>query len=226
MDSRAQQINLYNPALRRRREWLTLANVLALAAVFGLALFAAGLLLQQQAGAKQVAAQALDARLVVARAEAAQLAAALAPNASQDAASRELADLKQQVAVRQEVLAALQGGAGFDALSGQPTLGFADYLRGLARQTVSGLWLTGFSVAQGGHGMEVRGRMLGVDRLPEYIRRLNGEASFKGRQFVSLNIARPDKAATPPGATPYASFVLNAVAADGKGGASSKEGAR
>lgn len=225
MDGQPQQINLYNPTLRRQREWLTLVNLLALAGLFSALLLAAGWLLKNQASSLQAGVQALEARLVLARAETAQLAAALAPSASQDAATRELADLRQQVALRQEVLAALQGGAGIDPLRGQSTLGFADYLRGLARQTVSGLWLTGFSVAQGGHGMEVRGRMLGVDRLPEYIRRLNAEASFKGRQFVSLNIARPDRAATLPGGTPYASFVLTAEA-ERKDEPKAKEGGR
>lgn len=225
MDGHPQQINLYNPALRRQREWFTLTNLLALAGVFSVLLVAAGWLLKNQASSLQVNVQALDARLVLARAETAQLSAALAPSASQDAATRELADLRQQVAVRQEVLAALQGGVGVEKLQGQATLGFADYLRGLARQTVSGLWLTGFSVAQGGNGMEVRGRMLGVDRLPEYIRRLNAEASFKGRQFVSLNIARPEPAVVLQGGTPYASFVLTAVA-ERKDEPKAKEGGR
>lgn len=211
MDSRAQQINLYNPALRRQRVWLTLGNVLLLAGLFGLGLAAAGLVLHRQAAAKQELVQALEPRLLAARAETFQLGAALSGGASGEAATRELADLRQQLATRGEVLAALQGGAGIDSVRGRSTVGFADYLRGLARQTVSGLWLTGFSVAQGGGGMAVRGRMLAVDRLPEYIKRLNGELSFKGRQFVSLNISRAEPANSGAAGTPYSAFVLMAT---------------
>lgn len=225
MDSRAQQINLYNPALRRQRVWLTLGNVLLLAGLFGLGLAGAGLLLHRQAAAQQEIVQALEPRLVAARAETFQLGAALNGSASSDAATRELADLRQQLATRGEVLAALQGGAGIDSVRGRSTVGFADYLRGLARQTVSGLWLTGFSVAQGGGGMEVRGRMLAVDRLPEYIKRLNGEATFKGRQFVSLNISRADQASTGAAGTPYSSFVLMATP-ETPGDTRNPEGAR
>ena len=210
MDAKAQQINLYNAALRRKRDWLTLNGVAAVAGLFVLVLVAAGFVLHQQAAAKRDAAQALEPRLAAARAETAQLGALLSGNAGSDAALRELADLKQQIAMRREVLTALQGGAGMDAVRGQSAIGFADYLRGLARQTVNGLWLTGFAVAQGGQGMEVRGRMLAVDRLPEYIKRLNGETSFKGRQFVSLNISRPDKGNNAPAGTPYSAFVLTA----------------
>jgi Tfp pilus assembly protein PilN len=223
MDSRAQQINLYNPALRRQRVWLTLGNVLLLAGLFGLGLAGAGLLLHRQAAAQQEIAQALEPRLVAARAETFQLGAALSGGG--EAATRELADLRQQLATRGEVLAALQGGAGIDSVRGRSTVGFADYLRGLARQTVSGLWLTGFSVAQGGGGMEVRGRMLAVDRLPEYIKRLNGELTFKGRQFVSLNISRAGQASTGSAGTPYSSFVLMATP-ETPGDTRTPEGAR
>lgn len=211
MDIAAQQINLYNPALRRVREWLTLTNVAMLGALFAVILFAVGFVLHQQANAKRVAVQALEAKLTVVRIETTQLAARLAGNTDSLAAGRELADLKQQVMMRSEVLAALQAGAGMGSIRGQSNMGFVDYLRALARQTVNGLWLTGFSVAQGGSGIEVRGRMLVVDRLPEYIRRLNGEASFKGRQFVSLNISRSDKANVALGGTPHAAFVLTAM---------------
>lgn len=225
MDTRAQQINLYNPALRRQRVWLTLGNVLVLAGLFGLVLAGAGLFLHRQAASRLDAATALETRLVAARAETFQLSAALSGSPASEAALRELTDLRQQLATRGEVLAALQGGAGIDSVRGQATIGFADYLRGLARQTVSGLWLTGFSVAQGGGSMEVRGRMLAVDRLPEYIKRLNSEVSFKGRQFVSLNISRSDQASTAAAGTPHSAFVLTATQ-EIRDPAGNKEGAR
>ena len=59
--------------------------------------------------------------------------------------------------------------------------------------------------------MEVRGRMLVVDRLPEYIKRLNAEPTFKGRQFISLNIVRADKPAGQSQGTSFSSFVLTAM---------------
>lgn len=211
MDARAQQINLYNPALRRQRNWFTLANVGLLAGLFALVLLAGGGLLKRQAEAKQTAARALDTRLATARAESARLAVQQTQADEGGAPARELADLRQQLAARTEVLVALQGGAGLESVRAHSTIGFSDYLRGLARQTVDGLWLTGFSVDQGGSGMEVRGRMLGVSRLPEYIQRLNKESSFKGRQFVSLNIARSDRSISVANGTPFSSFVLTAM---------------
>lgn len=211
----SQQINLYNPALRRQREWLSLANVALAAAGFAVLLAVAGGALRFQAGQRAQAALALDAELAQARLRLAQVAGA----GGLAAAEAQLKTLEETLAARREVLAALQSGGG---LSPDATTGFADYLRGLARQTVSGLWLTGFSVAQGGEGMEIRGRMLVAERLPDYIRRLNAEKVFAGRQFVSLQVERPvERDARPAvGLTPHNAFVLTAVRAEApKGGA-------
>lgn len=223
----AQQINLYNPALRRQREWLTLTNVAAVSALFGCLLIAFGFALQSKIQGKKAAAVVLDARLNGARAGVLQLGGQAGKTAAEEAGERELGDLKQQVATRREVLAALQGGGQLAAELGRSDSGFADYLRGLARQSVRDLWLTGFSVGQGGDGLEVRGRMLSPGRLPEYIKRLNGEATFKGRQFVSLNISTPEKVERPGAATGtrFSSFVLTAVPAKA-GGDKRKEGGR
>lgn len=199
-----QQINLYNPALRLRREWLSLSSVAAVALLLATVLLAAGGVLRWQARALEGEMQTLDARLAGESARLVTLSAQ--PGAA--AAKQELATLQQQVAARREVLAALRAGAG----KTESTAGFADYLRGLARQSVGGLWLTGFSVAQGGDGMEIRGQMSEPAALPDYIRRLNAEQSFQGRRFVSLHVERSaeNAAAKTPAVN---SFVLTAVVA-------------
>ena len=50
-------------------------------------------------------------------------------------------------------MAALKGGA----FGNQQ--GFAEYLRAFSRQSVNGLWLTGFTIAGSGE-LEIRGRVL------------------------------------------------------------------
>lgn len=204
-----QQINLYNPALRRQREWLTLGNAVAASAILALLLGAAGAALRFQATVRAEEVQALNADL--ARAKDALLKAGAPGNRA--AAEAELKTLQETLAARREVLVALRAGTG---LSPAATLGFADYLRGLARQTVNGLWLTGFSVAQGGDGMEIRGRMLVAERLPDYIRRLNSEKVFQGRQFMSLQVDRPVEKDPKKASvlTPYNAFVLTSARVD------------
>jgi hypothetical protein len=81
-------------------------------------------------------------------------------------------------------MAALKGGA----FGNQQ--GYAEYLRAFSRQSLSGLWLTGFSIAGSGE-LEIRGRVLSPDLLPSYIQRLNREAVLAGRSFARLEMSRP-----------------------------------
>jgi hypothetical protein len=116
-------------------------------------------------------------------------------------------------------MAALKGGA----FGNQQ--GYAEYLRAFSRQSLSGLWLTGFSIAGGGE-LEIRGRVLSPDLLPSYIQRLNREEVLAGRSFARLEMSRPkpepvadkdkDKAAGKAPLVPrYLEFSL--IAMDGPG---------
>jgi hypothetical protein len=87
---------------------------------------------------------------------------------------------------RGEILRLLEGG-----VVGS-TGGFAEYLRGFARQAPQGLWLTGFTIGSGGNDMEIRGSMLNPAALPDYIQRLGTEKAFQGRNFAALTMNRAD----------------------------------
>lgn len=187
----SQQINLINPALRKTHDWLT-ATPLAIATGIMLAI-----VILATVSAKMNA----DARLAEAERSVATL------KASQDrllSLSKEVGELRpdQKLAdelsnaltlltLRTEVIAALEGG------SFSNSAGFAEYLRGFARQAPSGLWLTGIVMGSGGDEMEIRGRMLNPAALPDYIQRLNSEKAFNGRSFSNLAILRPEPTIVP-----------------------------
>lgn len=206
----AYNINLYSDRYRARREWLTLSSAALAAAFLVVVLVAGGGLSRWQAGQARAALQGLDQEAVNLRANLARLAAT-APGTS---AGDELAVARQQLDSRREVLALLRTGVG---TAGEA--GFAGYLRGLARQTVDGVWLTGFSTTQGGGEMVIRGRMSMPDRLPRYLQRLGAEPPFRGREFATLSVDRPDRpdVAGKPVAVPYANFVLSSVASAATG---------
>ena len=190
----SQQINLLNPSLRKPRDWLT-ATPLAVACVTVLALVAAVYFpVKHQADGRQREAASQAAQLKAEQArllEASKTIAAHKPNAQLAA---DLASAREQLRDRQAIMAILDGGAVGNSR------GFADYLRGFARQVPSGLWLTGFTIGAGGGEMEIRGRMLDPATLPEYIRRLNSEPAFQGRSFAALDIRRPDGKSAAKGA--------------------------
>lgn len=183
----SQQINLLNPAFRKTRDWLSAAPLAsftaALVAIIAIAAFAA----EVSADGRERAALEQEAKLKTIREKlvtVAKEASERKPNAQLLA---DLATAQAQLKARDEVLAYLANG------SIGSTSGFAEYLRGFATQVPKGLWLTGFTIGAGGSDMEIRGRMLNAEALPEYIHRLNAEKAFQGRSFAALTIRRPEE---------------------------------
>ena len=201
----SQQINLLTANLRPRRDLVRGDKVLAVAALALLLVAAATMWASKEAGDSERVAAQRTAQLKQAREKLAALAKDLSGRKPDSKLAAELFKAKAELKGREEVMSYLQGGA----LSSQ---GFAPYLRSLARQASNGLWLTGFAVADGGHDMEIRGRMLQASALPDYIHRLNAEAAFQGRSFAALDIRRPEaeKSKTAAAGAPpkYVEFAL------------------
>jgi len=184
----SQQINLINPAFRKVFDWLTAAP-LAIATVFLLLVIGSVASwatiradkMDQAATQKGKTLKDTQDKLVAMG----KLVAESKPNAELAA---ELVNTAALLKNRTEIVRALEGG-----IIGSTT-GFAEFLRGFARQTPKGLWLTGFTIGASGSDMEIRGRMVNPSALPEYIRRLKTEPVFQGRSFASLSIQRPAEA--------------------------------
>lgn len=178
----AQQINLYDARLERQHDWLALHYVAGLAVVLALLVGISGYLARMDLPVLTAQANAAESQLKALRDQVATLAAKAANRKPDPRLERELEASRTLLGVRSEVLAVLRRSLGPD------THAFADYLRGFARQSVSGLWLTGFSIGAGGQSMEIRGRTTDPALLPEYIRRLNREAAFQGQTFAALKL--------------------------------------
>ncbi|MCK9284931.1 MAG: hypothetical protein M0P39_11670 [Rhodocyclaceae bacterium] len=184
----SQQINLFNPALRPKRELVSAVNVaiasavsLAVVAVVGSGASTLAQHARNEAAAASVALKAAQEKVT----RLSQQASGAKPS---PALLVELERARTQVQTREEVLANLQQGIG--AGSG----GYADILRALARQSLSGIWLTGLSMGPGGGGLELRGRTLDASLLADYVRRLDGEKAFAGRTFAALRMDQPKPA--------------------------------
>ncbi len=187
------QINLYHPRFLKQRDLLTLANAGIAAAVFYTALAAVAGWAWQDAATRKQAATTAEAQLKSAKeqADAATKAAAVRKPSPQVIAELERAE--SVLRRRGEIARLLESG------TVGTTGGFAEYLRGFARQVPEGLWLTGFTIGAGGTDMEIRGSMLNPAALPDYIRRLGAEKVFQGRSFAALTMIRADP---PPAVRP------------------------
>jgi hypothetical protein len=67
-------------------------------------------------------------------------------------------------------------------------------MRVFSRQTLQGVWLTGFDITAGGDELTIAGRALSADLVPAYLQRLNREAAIQGRQFGSMVINQAPEA--------------------------------
>lgn len=177
----AHQINLYDPALCQRREWLTATNLALVMVVVAVAVVAWGIFERSRLGAFEREANAIATESKGLQDEVAEVARRNAA-AADPRADAELNANRIQLAERREVIEMLKRNIAPGAA------GFAGGLRALARQTPSGLWLTGFSMNAGGDAIEIKGRMTDPALLPEFIRRLNAESAFAGRSFAALQV--------------------------------------
>lgn len=191
-----QQINLYQAGFLRRNPLLEPGALLgyALALVLVLGLGAAGFARSQRVQLQSEAAS-IEAQIKAQQEQSVALAAQKAARVKDPALEAEVVRLETMVRRRSESLAVIGGGA-----LGS-TSGFSAHMRALARQSVGGLWLTGFSIANGGNDVTLRGRMLNADLLPRFLGRLGSEKSFEGRGFKSLVIDQPRSADAPAPAT-------------------------
>ena len=206
----SQQINLLNPAFHKTFDWLTAKPLVIVTCVMLVILVAASNWASYQADSRERVANQRAEKLKTAQDRLLTISKTIAESKADPQLANELANARALLKSREEVMKVLEGGALGN------TIGFAEFLRGFARQVPNGLWLTGFTIGAGGDEMEIRGRMLNPASLPEYIRRLKTEKAFQGRSFASLTILRPEEgrekkaAATPaakagaPGATTQA----------------------
>ena len=178
-----QNINLYDPALRERRDWLALEHAAVLVGVAALAVVvAAGWARASLASSAPRLAQ-LESEVQAERSATQALAARAAARRPDAALEAQVARTERALTHRRNVLQQVQAnGLGREG-------GFATELEALARQSTEGLWLTGVTLRDG--DVQLRGRALDGALIPRYVQRLENEASLQGRAFKALAIERP-----------------------------------
>ena len=180
----SQNINLFNPAFRKPRRLLTLAVVAQCLGITLAALFGYHYYLQQQVSGLAAELAVTEKLLRTQGGFVDKLKEKPIPPVTEAQLDAEIGQLEAELKRAEESIEALKGGA----IGSRQ--GFAEYLRAFSRQSVGGLWLTGFSIGGRG-GLELRGRGRSPDLLPSYIQRLNRERVLAGRNIARLEMSRP-----------------------------------
>lgn len=94
----------------------------------------------------------------------------------------QISQLEQKEAMQQQILKTI------NQSSATPDKGYAALMRAFAKQSLDGLWLTSFSIDSQTEQLNISGRTLQADFVPEYITRLGKEPVLKGKSFASLNM--------------------------------------
>ena len=178
----SQEINLVNPAFRKKQQsfsaiFVLRAGVIVFTAV--IALIAYGLYqgksLEKRIKENEIVLKSEQDKLV-------RLANELSPQRGKQLQD-DIAKAEKELVARQEIMNHLKGGALGN------TEGFSKHMRALARQSLDGLWLTGFNIES--NEIAITGRTLNSELVPTYLRRLNRENVLKGRAFSSMRIGLP-----------------------------------
>jgi len=181
----SQQINLFNPIFLKRKKYFS-----ASAMVQSLLLIAAGSALFYGYAAYQVKQLAklsseMDKRYAAEQAKLTRYAAEFSPQQAAQLLQEELKITEVNEAAQREVIEMLKGG---DIGN---TTGYSEYMRAFARQTVNGLWLTGFHISGDAAQISLSGAVLSPELLPAYIQRLGQEKIMRGKTFASLQMSQP-----------------------------------
>lgn len=181
----SQQINLINPSLIKQKDFLTSVNMALSYALVALLLTGWYGYNKMQLDTVQKQRDQLAANLEQVQNTLTQATAARAPREIDKGLQQELAKLEGKYQMQTQILSTIAHGLN------ESSNGLAAYLRGFAKQSVDGLWLTGISIDNDQHAMTIRGRSLQADLLPLYIERLSKEPVFSGHEFGGLLIKRP-----------------------------------
>lgn len=185
-----QHFNLINPALRKRRDLFSAMPLALLLAVLIVALVISASVARSRTQTLQAAADQRDQDFQAAQAQLLTVSQSLSSARASPALEAELENARAMLGLREEVITALESGMFSDGL------GFAEFMRGFARQVPNGMWLRNFVLNPAGKDMEIRGQMLKATALPEFIQRLKTERVFQGLGFASLHIEQPKEVAT------------------------------
>lgn len=178
-----QQVNLYQPIFRKPRQIFSAVTMLQSIAVVVVALMAIyiwGLMGVLGLEAESVLLEGRE------KAFATQLAS-LDPSSSEQRRREVEAELKRlnETLVDQQKL--------IEVLREQPlgtTEGFSEYLAALARRHERGLWLTRIKINGSTEAIELVGRSIDPELVPQYLLRLGQEEALVGQRFDRFEITR------------------------------------
>ena len=198
----SQQLNLFNPIFLRQKKYFSSRTMVRGMGIVLAGFFLIYILQRVQLAGLEKQRDEVDAQFQSAQQQLTQFAAE-GKRVPSKALEDEAESLAAQAGEQEKILHSLDSGE-----LGNAT-GFSPYLTAFARQTLPGVWLTGFT-ARGVQGpVSIRGRLLKQELLPTYLRMLSKEDALRGHGFTELQIStREEKSSDRGPGGRYVEFVM------------------
>lgn len=205
----SQQINLFNPIFLKQKKYFSVVTMLQALGmiVLGSVLFYGYAWYQVKELDRQT--QEMSKRYESEQKRLVNYANEFSPQRASQLLNDELQALEIQAGLQSNLLETLKSGAIGN------TQGYSEYMRAFARQSVGGLWLTGFDISGDGTNMSLQGAAVGPQLLPAYIQRLSQEPVMHGKSFAALRMNQSKAATEKPSARGYVEFNLQSVSVEG-----------
>ena len=205
----SQQINLFNPIFLRQEKHFSAKTMVESLTLILVALCAFYVYAYSEVKSFEYVAADAAHQLADTRDRFIRLGGTLSPQRRSKLLEAQLARAESELRGKQALLESLR------AVATDKARGYSQYFAAFARRTLPGVWLTGFSVADGGEQLEIRGRVLHPDLVPAYIDALKREAVMRDRSVTRLKLAAHREpaparaAAAPAGPARYVEFELS-----------------
>lgn len=183
-----QQINLYQPILRREKKVFSALTMLQLLFAFAVLMLVLFGFTRWQLGELEAEKARLARQEADLTGRVTQLSTLRARPESREL-QRALEEAQRELALKERLVELM-------ARRGAPAeAGFAEALAGLARQRVGGLWLTGIELhnTDGARNVTLRGMTSRAELVPEFVQQLGEERAFQGLRFRRMRVHQPDE---------------------------------
>lgn len=184
-----QQINLYQDVLRKKADPFTPQKLLQYAGIAAGMLVMITLVQAWQHYTAKVNVAELKQQQQKLLADVQTLSTELSKISDDSLLKASIIKKEQELVNKQNVLQVLSGKQFGNAQ------GFADHLRGLSRQHIDGVWLTGLHIHSGGTRLNLSGSTYAPETVPKYLQNLAQEPGFRGLEFKTFLLERKDKSA-------------------------------
>ena len=181
----SQQINLLNTALIKQKDFLNPNNIVMTLGVLSVLMLGYYGYAQKELSVLSAQRSQTAEQLSAINVQLQQATLLHTPHAANKALLDEISQLEQKEDMQQQILQTV------NQSTASPDKGYAALMRAFAKQSMDGLWLTSFNFDSKSEKLNINGRTLQADLVPEYISRLGSEPALKGKLFSALNMRLP-----------------------------------